>query len=183
MLTNTSHDNAEVEDLSVAILRYGDGALAQVTSSVVHHGEEQQIIFHGEKARVSAPWRVVSMRAQPNGHPVPNPEFEDEVQEYYDTLPPVKYEGHTGQIDDVLTAIETGVDPIIGGSDGRLTIELITAIYKAGTEGRTITLPVAADDPFYTVEGIQAGVPRFYEKTVSVQDLEGEITFGGNYKY
>jgi len=183
MLTNVSHDNAEVEDLSVAILRYGDGALAQVTSSVVHHGEEQQIIFHGERARVSAPWRVSSMRAQPNGHPVSNPEFEDEVSGFYSTLPSIKYEGHTGQIDDVLTALETGGTPVIGGLDGRLTIELITAIYKAGTEGCTITLPIAADDSFYSVEGIQASVPRFYEKSASVQDLEGDITFGSTYKY
>jgi len=183
MLTNVSHDNAEVEDLSVAVLRYKDGALAQVTSSVVNHGEEQQIIFNGEKARVSAPWRVVSQKPQPNGHPVPNPDFEAEVEKYYKTLPEVKYEGHIGQIDDVLTAIESAGKPLISGKEGRLTIELITAIYKAGTEGRFISLPIAKDDPFYTVEGIQANVPKFYEKTSSVDDLDGDITFGSNYKY
>jgi len=183
MLTNVSHDNAEVEDLSVAVMRYKDGALAQVTSSVVNHGEEQQIVFNGEKARVSAPWRVVSQRPQPNGHPVANPEFEAEVEKFYNTLPEVEYEGHIGQIDDVLTAIETGGLPLIGGNEGRLTIELITAIYKAGTEGRFISLPIAKDDTFYTVEGIQASVPKFYEKTTSVDDLYGDITHGSNYKY
>ena len=183
MLTNVSHDNAEVEDLSVAVLRYKGGALAQVTSSVVNHGEEQQIIFNGEKARISAPWRVVSSRSRPNGHPEPNPEFEEEVNRYYKELPEVEHEGHPGQIDDLLTAIETGGTPLVTGTDGRLTIELITAIYKAGTEERFISLPITSDDPFYTVEGIQANVPRFYEKTASVQDLDGEITFGSTYKY
>jgi len=183
MLTNVSHDNAEVEDLSVAVLRYNGGTLAQITSSVVNHGEEQQIIFNGEKTRISAPWRVVSSRSQPNGHPVPNPEFEEEVNEYYHTLPDVKHEGHQGQIEDVLKAIENCNTPIVTGTDGRLTIELITAIYKAGTEKRFISLPIAPDDPFYTVEGIQANVPKFYEKTASVQNLDGEITFGSNYEY
>jgi len=183
MLTNVSHDNAEVEDLSVAVMRYKDGALAQITSSVVNHGEEQQIIFNGEKARVSAPWRVVSQQPQPNGHPVPNPEFEEEVEKYYTTLPEVEYEGHIGQIDDVLTAIESAGKPLIGGKEGRLTIELITAIYKAGTEGCFVPLPIKKDDPFYTVEGIQANVPKFYEKTSSVEDLYGDITFGSDYKY
>ena len=182
MLTNVSHDNAEVEDLSVAVLLYDSGALAQVTSSVVNHGEEQQIIFNGEKARISAPWRVVSSHSQPNGHPMPNPEFEDEVNEYYRTLPEIVHEGHPGQIDDLLTAIETGGIPLVTGTDGRLTIELITAIYKAGTEKRFISLPITPDDPFYTVEGIQSNVPRFSEKTASVQDLGGDITFG-TYKY
>ncbi|MDR2397960.1 MAG: Gfo/Idh/MocA family oxidoreductase, partial [Spirochaetaceae bacterium] len=53
VLTNAAHCNAEVEDLSVAVLRYPQGTLAQITSSVIHHGEEQQLIFQGEKARVS----------------------------------------------------------------------------------------------------------------------------------
>jgi len=157
--------------------------LAQVTSSVVNHGEEQQIIFNGENARISAPWRVVSSRSRPNGHPEPNPEFEENVNCYYEELPEVEHEGHPGQIDDLLTAIETGSTPLVTGADGRLTIELITAIYKAGTEERFVSLPITSDDPFYTVEGIQANVPRFFEKTASVQDLDGEITFGSTYKY
>lgn len=41
VLTNVMHDNAEVEDLSLACLHYEDGSLAQVTSSVVHHGENR----------------------------------------------------------------------------------------------------------------------------------------------
>jgi predicted dehydrogenase len=162
-------------------MRYENGALAQVTSSVVHHGEEQQIIFHGEKARVSAPWRAVSQKSQPNGHPVPAPENVKELDEYYKTLPTVAYEGHTGQIDDVLKAIEMGGEPMITGYDGRRTLELITAIYKAGTEKTTVTLPIAKDDAFYTVEGILGAAPRFYEKTNSADDLYGEITFGSNY--
>src|SRR5665811_365013 len=43
MMTNAWHDNAEVEDLSIALLRY-ERALAQLTSSVVHHGQRQQIL-------------------------------------------------------------------------------------------------------------------------------------------
>ena len=39
MLSNAAHDNSEVEDISVAALRYRDGSMAQVTSSVIHHGE------------------------------------------------------------------------------------------------------------------------------------------------
>jgi predicted dehydrogenase len=183
ILTNVSHDNAEVEDLSVAVLKYNGGALAQVTSSVVNHGEEQQIVFNGEKARISAPWRVLSSRSQPNGHPVPDPEFVEEVEKYYNALPEITHEGHPGQIDDVLTAIENNSTPMVTGADGRQTLELITAIYKAGAEEKLVRFPISPEDPFYTVEGIQANVPRFYEKTASVQDLNGEITFGSTYKY
>jgi len=184
VISNASHDNAEVEDISVAVLQYdgglcSKGALAQVTSSVIHHGEEQQLVFQGEKARVSAPWKVTANMAQPNGFPAGtmNEALIAELNNYYDSLPKLAHNLFTGQIDNVLTAIETGSKPLISGEDGRNTIELITAIYKAGTERRSVELPIKKDDPFYTVKGIMGRVPRFYKKAASLNDQGGNITF------
>jgi UDP-N-acetyl-2-amino-2-deoxyglucuronate dehydrogenase len=183
VISNASHDNAEVEDISVAVLQYdgglcSKGALAQVTSSVIHHGEEQQLVFQGEKARISAPWRVSANIAQPNGFPAgQNEELISKLNNFYETLPKLTHTLHTGQIDDVLTALETGSKPLIDGEDGRRTIELISAIYKAGTEQRAVELPMKKDDPFYTVKGIMERVPHFHEKTASVNDQGGKITF------
>lgn len=90
----------------------------------------------------------------------------------YNAMSEVRYEGHVGQIDNVLTCLENGImTPAITGEDGRRTIELITAIYKSGSTGKTVKLPLAKDDLFYTVAGIQANVPHFYEKSASVIDL------------
>ena len=188
ILSNTSHDNAEVEDISVAAMLYkagpncAKGAVAQVTSSVIHHGEEQQMIFQGEKARISAPWKVYASVSKPNGFPDEDNVLEKKLGAYYNALPKLKYSAHTGQIDNVLSAIEKGGDYLIKGEDGRLTIELITAIYKAGTEGRTIDLPIKKDDPFYTVKGIMSKVPHFFKKTASVKEFAGDITVGSDYK-
>ncbi|MDR1560493.1 MAG: Gfo/Idh/MocA family oxidoreductase [Clostridiales bacterium] len=184
VMSNAAHDNSEVEDVSVAILEYGKGALAQVTSSVIHHGEEQQLIFQAEKGRISAPMKLVTSVSMENGFPREggDPELAKQVQEYYDGLPEVKYIAHDGQIDNVLTAIENGVAPLITGEDGRLTIGLITAIYKAGAEKRAVAYPISNDDPFYSAEGILKSVPRFFEKTVSLAELSGNISVGGDYK-
>ena len=183
VLTNVSHDNAEIEDLSVSIMKYGQ-ALATVTASVVHHGEEQQLIVQCADARISAPWKVYASGSLANGFPFEDTAKEQEICAFYDALPEVKYEGHTGQIDNVLSTLEAGsLTPAITGEDGRRTIELITAIYKAGATGQTVTLPLSAEDPFYTVAGIQANAPHFYEKSASVEDLGGgeKITLGSKY--
>ncbi|MBR3504660.1 MAG: Gfo/Idh/MocA family oxidoreductase [Clostridia bacterium] len=181
MLANTAHDNAEIEDLSVSVLRY-PGALAQVTASVVHHGEEQSVTFQCEKAKIAAPFSTYASLSKPNGFPERNEALEKEVAAYADSLPPLPYEMHPGQLDNVMTAIETDGPVAITGEDGRRTIELITAIYKAGITGAPVDLPLKKDDPFYTAQGLLERAPHFYEKNASVGELTGAITYGSDYK-
>ena len=157
VLANTAHDNAEVEDLSISILEY-PGALASLTAS------------------------VYASLSKPNGFPERNEALEKEISDFADALPPVPYIGHDGQIENVLTAIEQDTDVAITAEDGRRTIELITAVYKAGATRTAVDLPLQPEDPFYTVEGIMKAVPHFYEKTKSEIDLGGaDITVGSNY--
>lgn len=152
--SNTLHDNAEVEDLSIAVLRYGNGSLAQVTSSVVHHGEEQQLIFQGEKARVSVPWKVNAQIAKENGFPQEknDEDLENRIQEAFNQYPELLFEGHKGQINNFLMAIKGNQKLLIDGTEGRNTLELITAIYKSENLGVNVKLPLLADDPFTHVK-------------------------------
>lgn len=111
-----------------------------------------------------------------------NEALEQEIADFAAGLLQVKWEGHTGQLENVLTALETDAPVAITGEDGRRTIELICAIYKSGSEGKTVELPLKPDDPFYTVKGILEHAPHFYEKTTSAASLDGEITLGSTYK-
>ncbi|GHU65031.1 oxidoreductase [Clostridia bacterium] len=182
VMANTAHDNAEVEDLSVAVFSY-PGALATATSSVVHHGEEQSVQFQCEKARIGAPWHPYASVSKSNGFPERNNDLEAELNAYYESLPTIEHEAHTGEIENVISAIEQGVRPAITGIDGRRTIEMITAIYKSGALHEQVSLPISQDDPFYTVDGMLAKVPHFYEKTTAQESLgDGVITVGSDYK-
>jgi len=171
MLANAQHDNAEVEDLSVAVLRYERG-LAQLTSSVVHHGEEQEIVVQGEHARVSQPWKVIAETSRPDGFPEPGGDTDlvARIEALAAGLEPLAHRGHAGQIGDLIESIRTGRDPIAGSQDGRNAVELVTAIYKAGIERTVVDLPLSTDDPYYRAGHLVEAAPRFYEKRRSLAE-------------
>ncbi|MBY0205486.1 Gfo/Idh/MocA family protein [Paenibacillus cucumis (ex Kampfer et al. 2016)] len=179
MMANTAHDNAEVEDISMAMLRFSQGAVGMITSSVVHHGEEQQLIFQGKEARVSVPWKVVASTSQSNGFPEPNPDLERKLQQEYDALPEVIHSGHAGQVENVLDAIEYGTSLVVDGESGRNTLELIVGIYKSASTGEKVVFPIPSDDTFYSRESMIRHVVHFYEKKSSVENFEDiGITLG-----
>ncbi|MFB7800470.1 Gfo/Idh/MocA family protein [Isoptericola sp. NPDC056134] len=179
VLTNAAHENAEVEDLSVSVLQY-DRALAEVTASVVSHGEEQAIVVQGRNARVSQPWKVEANLANPNGFPADEDDTERvaQIEAVAAAHRPLEHTGHAGQIADMLDAVRERRRPAVDGDAGRRAIELVTAIYEAGIERRTVDLPLSPDDPYYRAGTLLERAPRFFEKTASVGELPGAITVG-----
>lgn len=181
ILTNVMHDNAEVEDLSMSILSYASGDLAQVTASVVHHGEEQGLVLQCEKAKLQIPWSCYASNSKENGFPVENKQLEDQLNKRYHELADLPYEGHTAEIDDYQRALLEGRRPMITGIDGRNTIELITAIYKSGFTKERVTLPIAKEDPYYTLEGLLAHATHFYKKATCIENFKPDTITTGNY--
>ena len=180
LMVNAQHSNAEVEDLSVAIWEY-DRALLELTSSVVHHGEEQGIVVQAEHARVSQPWKVVADVSQANGFAIPggNSDLVEAIESLAKSHRALTHIGHNGQIGDVLSAIRNDRSPAITGEDGRNAIELVTAIYQSAIERCAVDLPLKRANPYYRQGTLIEKAPRFFEKTITVDALEGQITLGG----
>lgn len=178
VIGNVAHDNSECEDVGMAILEY-PGMFAQVTASLVNHGEEQELVFQGDKGRISVPWKTASQKALPNGFPEANTPEADRIQRAYDDLPALSVEGHPAQIQNFLKAID-GEEPLMAdGQEGRKTIELIMGIYKAAALRQTVTLPLLPEDPFYRKDTMTAQMPRFFEKKKSVENFAPtKITLG-----
>ena len=178
VLANLNHDNSEVDDFSTSILFYKNGTLGQVSASLVHHGEKQKMVVQGERAMISIPWEVQAFKQLENGFPEENPEVSVEIQSHYESLPDLSHSDHAGQIANLLSAIEGKGELVVDGQEGRKTLELVTAIYKSGIEGRRVELPLLPQDPFYTRKGILDLAPHFHEKTRSVENFAiDEITF------
>ena len=176
---NLAHDNSEVEDFSTAIVRFADGGIGQLTASLVHHGEEQQMVFQGEHAKLAVPWQVRAMRPKENGFPEDHPELVAAIQARYDELPPLTAEGHDAQIANFLDAIDGRAPLLVDGEQGRRTLELITAIYQSSHLDQRVRLPLPPDAPFYTQAGILKHARHFHEKSRSVENFAtSEITLG-----
>lgn len=175
VMSNVAHDNAEVEDLSIAIAKYNEGGLATLTSSVIHHGEEQQLIFQGQEGRISAPFKVDASSSRENGFPEKNTQKIDEIKALHDSLEDLPYEGHTGQINNVIQFLLGKDTLVVDGIQGKQTLELIMAIYASSQSGEKVSLPLNETHPFYTKEGVMSHAPRFYEKSSSVDNFEDDV--------
>ncbi|MBM3130933.1 MAG: Gfo/Idh/MocA family oxidoreductase [Chloroflexi bacterium] len=171
IVANVAHANSQVEDFSTTVLFYADGKLGQINASLVHHGEPQQLVIQGERARIGVPWQVCASQQRANGFPENDPALEQEIQARCAQLPELPYELHAGQIANVLGAVEGAEELLVDGTAGRNTIELVTAIYASGFTGARVALPLTPDNPFYTREGILKHAPHFHEKTRSVENF------------
>jgi UDP-N-acetyl-2-amino-2-deoxyglucuronate dehydrogenase len=149
VMSNVAHPSSEMEDISVAALEYPDGAIARLTSSIVHHGEEQSIVLQCEKASVSAPFRAAARTAGTGGFPVDDPSAAAELSRIYEAADPPIFEGLEGQVDDVLSSIEEGRRPLVGPEDGYNAIQVVAGIYASAASGRTVALPLKPGDDFY----------------------------------
>ncbi len=170
VITNMVHTNSECEDLSMAIFSYPD-KMAQLTATLLMHGEEQSMVFTGDKAKVSIPWSVHANKELENGFPVEDAETMDTVRTYYESLPELDLEGHPAQLRNFLGAVEGKEPLLVTGEEGRNTIELIMAIYKSSVTQGPVRLPLAKDDVFYTKAGLVSQMPKFFEKKRSVENF------------
>ena len=57
----------------------------------------------------------------------------------------IGHAAHAHQFRDVIKAIKKGTNPSIDGHEGRRSVEIILAIYKAAETGKSIELPLKKD--------------------------------------
>jgi len=174
IISNLAHDNSECEDLAIGILHYPN-MIVEVNASLVSHGEEQEIVFQAEKARLSIPWKPVAFKQLENGFPTENTDFLQLLQEKYNALPQLEFEGHPAQIRNFLDAIEGKDKLLVDGYEGYKAIEIIMAIYKSACTGTTVSLPIPPDDDFYHKETMVKLMPHFHEKTREKTSFETNV--------
>jgi len=144
-----THD-IEVEDLSIAMLRFPDGALGQMTSSVSLHQNLNRLEICGDEASVTLPWDVHVTKERGRGMAAVDEEKAKELKEWAESrIPEPAHGGHAAQIGEVLKSLQAGRVPAVTGSEGRKSIEMVMGLYKAALTGERVRFPITEEDRYY----------------------------------
>ena len=170
-MTNLNHSNSEEEDFSSSLLRYADDSVAELTSSLVSHGERQILTFEMEDAGISIPFEAHASKSRENGFPQPDEEMMEKARKDFESRPSLEWENHVGQVRNFLRAVK-GVEPLVAtAQDGRNCIELITGIYQSAITGLEAVFPLPGEGEYYT-GAWRENAPHFNEKTTEVAAFE-----------
>ena len=146
-----AHERIAVEDVAMATLRFENGALGIIeASTAIYPGYLKRIEIHGsggsaimeeedlikwdfaKKAARDAAIHEKMSRQISGGGGAADPAA-------------IGHHGHTRQFQDVLKAIKKGTRPAVDGAEGRRSVEIILAVYKAAETGRAVKLPLTSD--------------------------------------
>ncbi len=157
--SNINHPGVEVDDTAVASIRFANGGLGSIATSVSQKpGIYTKVHVHGssgasvgvETDRGATFIAGVSGIAEPPLNDVWTiPGEEHKLAEFHATdrarfasLDATTHY-HALQIGDFLRAIRENRPPLVSGESGRAVVELFTAIYRSAKEGRPVRLPIA----------------------------------------
>jgi predicted dehydrogenase len=158
---NLNHPFIEVEDTAVAVVRFRNGALGNiVVSNSQNPAINARVTVHGingASAGVQTDGGAMFIAGMSN---IAEPPFNDiwtipgeeqlltkwkeEDARLFASVNPMEH-FHRLQIQDFLRAILNGVTPSVTGEDGRRTVELFTAIYRATRDRKAMRFPLAPE--------------------------------------
>ncbi|HPM81479.1 MAG TPA: Gfo/Idh/MocA family oxidoreductase [Candidatus Anammoximicrobium sp.] len=146
-----AHQRIEVEDVAMATLRFASGALGVIeATTAAYPGALKRIEIHGSEGSAVLEEEDIKMWsfAKPTARDKALLErMAGKTHTGGGAADPaaIGHHGHTAMFKDVLKAISGGSRPLIDGAEGRRSVEVIMAIYKAGESGRSVTLPLSGD--------------------------------------
>ncbi|MEZ5940817.1 MAG: Gfo/Idh/MocA family oxidoreductase [Planctomycetaceae bacterium] len=143
-----AHERIEVEDVGTAIVRFANGALGTLEASTsVYPGLLKKTEIHGTTGCAIIEqdsilhWEFAESRPE-----------DDEIRAKFGKENAVSggaadpkaisFVGHQKQFEDFIQAIQEGRSPVVDGSEGRKSVEIILAIYESSNTGRRISLPM-----------------------------------------
>lgn len=148
-MTGTLARDIEVEDVSMALIRFESGAMGSLVNSVLSPRQESymRLDFADATVEVNALYRYSNENWRftlPDG--LSNPAARDHWNALSDNSPG----NHDIQLSQLLDCMESDERPPVSGLDARRILEMIASLYKAALTGNPVLRgEITPDDPFY----------------------------------
>jgi predicted dehydrogenase len=162
----------EVEDVSLALIRFANGAHASVVNSALSPRQETYLRLDYQRATLELTHLYGYTRDNWRFTPAPNAHDEgNNLTQAWQTFPPDVGSTHTAQLAEFIASFDARTRPLTSGDDARRTLDLLASLYKSAFTG----LPVARGsihpgDPFYNAFHGGRVVPRSAESPAPRSD-------------
>ncbi len=143
MTDQLNHPYLECEDIGIALVRFKNGSygIIEGTTDVYPKNLEETLYLFGERGTVKAGGTSVN-KIEAWQFADGKDEEAKVIDEFHETPPNVYGFGHTSLYADMIDAIETDREPYVNAEAGKRALEMVLAIYKSATEGKTVKLPL-----------------------------------------
>jgi UDP-N-acetyl-2-amino-2-deoxyglucuronate dehydrogenase len=156
---NLNHPAIEVDDTAVAVVRFQNGGLGSIVTSVAQRpGIHTKVHIHGANgasvgvetdrgATFIAGMTVIAEPPLNDLWTIPGEEhllaeFQAQDRACFQQIDATTHY-HALQIQDFLRAVQEGRPPLVSGEDGRAVVEMFSAIYRSHREHRPVALPIS----------------------------------------
>ncbi|MDD2380883.1 MAG: Gfo/Idh/MocA family oxidoreductase [Mariniphaga sp.] len=158
---NLNHPYIEVEDTALAIIKFKNGGIGNiVVSNAQKPGIYGKVHVHGENGASAGVQTDGGAMFIAGMSTIPEPPLNDlwtipgeekllekwkklDTKLFHAIDPTVFFMER--QIEDFLTALEAGKQPLVTGEDGRRTVELFTAIYRSTRDKAVVKFPLTPE--------------------------------------
>lgn len=156
-LADTLDREIEVEDVSLALVRFKNRALGSIVNSVLSPREETYLRFDFQRASVEL--TALYSYTNQNWRFTPQSAQDASLLARWQALAEDRPVSHGAQLSQLLDSLDQHARPLASTLDVRSTLECITAIYKSAATSEIVRQgSILAGDPFYEhVAGQAAG--------------------------
>ena len=141
----------EVEDVSMALVQFANGAQASVVNSALSPRQETYIRLDYQRATVELTHLYSYNRDHWRFTPAAACEGEgDTLTQAWKQFPTDVGSTHAAQLETLVADMDANRRPLLSGPEARRTLELLTALYKSAFTGRPVVRgSIVPGDPYY----------------------------------
>lgn len=139
----------EIEDVSMALVRFASGAMGTIVNSALSPRQESYLRLDFQKATLEC----TTLYRYTNEHwkfSLPPNVDDPETLAAWNALGEDFMGSHTQQLSELLDAMDNNSRPFVSGAEARRIIEFIACLYKSAKTGQPVKRgELTAADPFY----------------------------------